>query len=61
MTATPTDALRARIINLYLNHVPSSHIARKLGISRITVNHVLREFTKTEGVNQWNRQKKCTT
>lgn len=39
------DETRARILRLHASGVPSSHIARRLGVPRRVVNKVLREAT----------------
>jgi DNA-binding transcriptional regulator LsrR (DeoR family) len=42
MGCESTD-IRAKVIQLHKSGVPSSHIARKLGIPRREVNRVLKE------------------
>ena len=37
------DETRARILRLHASGVPSSHIARRLGVPRRVVNKVIRE------------------
>lgn len=37
------DETRARILRLHASGVPSSHIARRLGVPRREVNKVIRE------------------
>jgi len=46
MTAPIDDTTRARIVRLHNIGVPSSHIARRLGVSRRDVNRVIREQVK---------------
>lgn len=38
-----TETQRLRILRLHRSGVPSSHIARRLGVSRREVNKVIRE------------------
>jgi len=40
------DDTRARILRLHASGVPSSHIARRLGVPRRVVNKVLRDAAK---------------
>ena len=46
MTAPIDDTTRARIVRLHNSGVPSSHIARRLGVSRRDVNRAIRKEAK---------------
>ena len=43
MTAPIDETTRARIVRLHNSGVPSSHIARRLGVSRREVNRAIRK------------------
>ena len=46
MTAPMDETTRARIVRLHNSGVPSSHIARRLGVARREVNRVIRKQAK---------------
>ena len=46
MTAPMDETTRARIVRLRRSGVPSSHIARRLGVARRDVNRAIREEAK---------------
>jgi IS30 family transposase len=46
MTAPIDDTTRARIVRLHNSGVPSSHIARRLGVARRDVNRAIRKQAK---------------
>ena len=46
MTVPMDEPTRARIVRLHNSGVPSSHIARRLGVHRRDVNRVIREQVK---------------
>ena len=46
MTAPIDETTRARIVRLHNSGVPSSHIARRLGVSRREVNRAIRKQAK---------------
>ena len=50
MLYAPTERLRAKIINMHLDGIRDGHIAYMLGVSRMMVIHVLREWE--DGRNQ---------
>lgn len=43
-----TDTQRLRILRLHRSGVPSSHIARRLGVPRREVNRVIKEVANGE-------------
>jgi IS30 family transposase len=46
MTAPMDEPTRARIVRLHNSGVPSSHIARRLGVQRRDVNRAIRKQAK---------------
>ena len=46
MTAPMDETTRARIVRLHNSGVPSSHIARRLGVSRRDMNRAIRKQAK---------------
>ena len=46
MTALMDETTRVRIVRLHNSGVPSSHIARRLGVARRDVNRAIRKEVK---------------
>lgn len=45
---TVTEDDRTRVVRLHMSNVPSSHIARRTGLSRATVNAIIRKHKRAE-------------
>ena len=43
-----TEDDRTRVIRYYQSNVPSSHIVRRTGLSRGTVNAIIRKYKRAE-------------
>lgn len=43
-----TEEDRTKVVRLHMSNVPSSHIARKTGLSRGTVNAIIRKYKRAE-------------
>lgn len=49
-----------RVLQLYRNGVPSSHIARRLNIARKEVNKTIRDYKRKEGKWMLTQSARCS-